>query len=228
MRKSHNQVDISGMVFGRLTAISYSHTSHNRKAVWLCECICGSEVLVPGFRLRSGHTNSCGCLQRERGDENLRFGHETNFSHGMVSTLTYQSWDNAKQRCYSLNHENFHRYGGRGIRMCARWRNSFLAFLADMGERPPNRSIDRIDNNGDYEPGNCRWGTAMEQANNRSSNRMVAVVGYNMSMADAVRNFGKVSYGAVYERLGNGWDIEDAILTPPKCKPLVYEKVAPF
>lgn len=166
---AHNRLDLSGQRFGRLVVTEFAFTNNSRKSVWRCTCDCGTAVEVPGFRLRSGHTSSCGCLQREVGDANLAAGHRQNFVHGWVGTPTYKSWDSAKQRCFNPNDDHYDRYGGRGITMCMRWRRSFKAFLADMGERPEGMTLDRINNDGHYEPGNCRWATGSEQSSNRKN-----------------------------------------------------------
>jgi hypothetical protein len=160
MRTSaNNRIDLAGRKFGRLTVISYSHTNHHRKAFWNCVCECGVRKAIMGLRLVSGHTKSCGCQKSRKG----------NPIHGGAGSPTYQSWDNAKQRCFNARHHTHALYGGRGITMCDRWRKSFTAFLEDMGPRPgPEYSLDRYPNpNGNYEPGNCRWATASEQARNR-------------------------------------------------------------
>lgn len=166
--RAHNRLDLTGMIFGRLTVIGYSRTDKNRKAIWRCRCECGERPAVAAYKLTSGHTKSCGCLQREAGDANLAKGHAENFIHGRVGTPTYKSWDAAKQRCFNRNDDHYPAYGGRGITMCERWRSSFLNFLADMGERPEGTTLDRYpDNDGNYEPGNCRWATMKQQSNNR-------------------------------------------------------------
>lgn len=167
---AHNSLDLSGLVFGKLTVIGYSHTDRHRKAIWRCRCECGSMPAVAAYKLKSGHTRSCGCYQRAVGDANLAKGHVENFVHGQVGTPTYKSWDAAKQRCFNPRDDHFPAYGGRGITMCPAWRSSFAAFLADMGERPEGTTLDRYPNNdGNYEPGNCRWATPAQQCETRRS-----------------------------------------------------------
>ena len=143
-------IDIAGQQFGRLRVISREGTSSSRKTLWLCECACGNTALVTSNQLRRGRTNSCGCLR-----------------HGYTKTPTYNAWCGAKKRCCNTQDKDYKNYGGRGIRVCARWLESFENFLKDMGERPAGKSLDRIDVDGDYELSNCRWATASEQAQNR-------------------------------------------------------------
>lgn len=153
-------IDLTGMTFGRLTAVSRVGSSTSGYALWECVCECGTVKVVASAQLRSGRTRSCGCLVRDAVSE-------ARTVHGMSHSVEYQAWSAMRSRCLNPNHSNYPDYGGRGITVCDRWRDSFVAFYEDVGRRPPGHSLDRIDNDGNYEPGNVRWATAQEQAMNR-------------------------------------------------------------
>ncbi len=164
-------INLAGRRFGRLVVICRSTITKDRNAWWNCKCDCGQTIDTRSNSLRRGDTKSCGCLHRETGTDNLKVANAANTKHGHAlengHSRTYDIWQSAKQRCTNSNSHNWKNYGGRGIRMCARWLNSFENFLADMGEKPEGLSIDRKDNDGNYEPGNCRWATRKQQRANQ-------------------------------------------------------------
>lgn len=150
-------LDVTGNKFGRLTVIGRSERKSPAGALWRCVCECGGETVTTSLKLRSGHTTSCGCRKVEACSR-------MNRKHGMANrTPTYRSWKEMRQRCLNPNSDKAKWYGARGIRVCERW-NSYENFLADMGERPAGKTLDRIDPDKGYAPDNCRWATPKEQA----------------------------------------------------------------
>lgn len=197
--------NIAGQIFGRLTV--QSERTFGKLVKWRCVCSCGKEKWVRSTHLVTGRSTSCGCFRTET--TVARFT-----THGATGTPEYKSWLGMIERCENTKHREFKYWGGRGIRVCARWRHSFGNFLQDMGERPPGTSIDRYPNNdGNYEPGNCRWATVEQQANNKRSNRIIVIGGEkHTSAARAARSNG-VNARLLRERLDKGHAPENAIRT---------------
>lgn len=164
------KINLIGKIFGRLRVIGYAGKNKRRQTLWNCVCNCGEKPIVLSYSLRSGRTVSCGCFIRE-----LLLQKSTSHGHARQGKETpeYRAWQHAKSRCFNPRVWNYEEYGGRGITMSEDWKNSFENFLKDMGPRPSNNySLDRYPNNdGNYEPGNCRWATSSEQAFNRRKAR---------------------------------------------------------
>jgi len=167
-----NAIDVTGDRYGRLVALRRG-PNKGRRTTWACLCDCGNEHNVDLDSLRQGLTKSCGCLHSEAARKMItrnRPPEGARFSHGMSDSPEYSSWCAMKKRCLNPNSIRYERWGGRGIKICPQWLSSFETFYADMGDRPsPAHSLDRRDNDGNYEPRNCRWATHKEQRNNRSS-----------------------------------------------------------
>jgi hypothetical protein len=167
--------DLTGKRFGRLTVQNRIANRYD-KAHWKCRCDCGGAAEVSTAGLKSGHTSSCGCIYRE----SRRTSHST---HGMSRAPEYRVWKNMIARCENTNRDFYKRYGGRGISVCAKWRRSFPAFMADMGPRPTlKHSIDRIDNDRGYTPKNCQWATNEEQGQNTSRTRKITIDGVTLGV----------------------------------------------
>lgn len=152
--------NLVGKKFGRLLVLDKTGKRYYGRVIWLCKCDCGSMLEVDTGRLNSGNTKSCGCTRTEKLVER-------NTTHSKTYTKAYNSWRGMVQRCNNPNHKSYEYYGKRGIKVCKRW-SSFENFYEDMGDTKPGLSLDRIDNNKNYSPDNCRWVTYKKQANNRN------------------------------------------------------------
>src|SRR6185295_9243651 len=153
--------DLAGQTHGRLT---FLRAETRRK--WICRCRCGTVKSFDKYNVLKGASPSCGCIHIQN--------NRARKTHGMSRTITYRAWAGMIKRCEDTNCEDYKNYGGRGIRVDPSWRNDFAAFLLAVGAKPSRaHSIDRIDNNGNYEPGNCRWATRAEQSSNTRRNNMI-------------------------------------------------------
>lgn len=182
------QPNLIGEKFGRLVVIKSIRGPIG--PLWECECACGGSATLSTNRLRSGNTSSCGCLRADRRIE-------VQTTHGKTGTPEYRIWSSMKARCLNKNRNSYPRYGGRGIKVCQRWLNSFENFFADMGPRPtPKHSIDRKRNSHGYSPSNCRWATSKEQNLNTDANVVMWLDGEKTKVPDASEKMG-VPYGTL-------------------------------
>lgn len=207
MRKQKSNLgDLTGMKFGKLAVASYAGLDKHQKRIWNCLCDCGNVSIVTTTQLRLGKTKSCGC-----------YSAETRTKHGDHRTLEYFTWRSMKARCTDPGVRYYEKYGGRGIKVCERWLN-YENFLSDMGRKPSKaHSLDRVDNDGDYTPENCRWATKSEQTRNRSTSVWIEFNGKSQLMGDWAAELG-ISYSVLYMRVRKGWTVERAFTTPVKGK----------
>lgn len=174
-----------GIKFGRLKVLSkYKDNPISKLIRWECECDCGNIIQINTGNLIYSNTRSCGCLR-------VDVSHKVNLKHGRSKSPIFNIWSAMKARCYYQKGKHYSDYGGRGIKVCDRWLNSFDEFYEDMGDRPTSKhSLDRIDVNGDYEPSNCRWATKMEQVNNTRKTLFLTYNGTTKSISDWSRFLG--------------------------------------
>lgn len=198
-RKINN---IIGKRFGRLVVKAFSHTNKNRASCWYVKCDCGKIKVIRGVTMMTGKAMSCGCLQKENMSKRT-------YKHGMTESATYHCWEAMKDRCLNPKNPAYKNYGGRGIKICERWM-SFENFLADIGEKPKGKSLDRMDNNGNYELSNCRWATVEEQWNNKRTNHILVYNGIALTIAQWARRL-QITQGTLYSRIHRGWSIEKAL-----------------
>jgi hypothetical protein len=201
-----NKTVESGMKFGRLTVLGFSH-KYRRASYFNVQCECGTVKTVRKDSLYTGRAVSCGCYHKEAVSEATK-------THGLRNTPEYEAWAHMLRRCYTPTTNGFEHYGGRGISVCDRWHHSFENFLSDMGFRPSRRhSLDRENNDGNYEPSNCRWATAEQQANNKRSNIYITLNGETLTETQWRKKLG-FERGVISYRIKSGWSPEEALTTP--------------
>lgn len=176
-----------GRIFGKLTVLSEAGRSNDKQKVYLCECECGTKTKVISGNLKKGNSQSCGCARRKTCAARMTL---LNFKHGQTDTKLWRTWKGVLERTTRVTSAHFHRYGGKGITVCDQWK-SFEIFAKDVGQPPSDlHSLDRIDNSLGYFPGNVRWATPKEQAQNRSTNVWVFIDGQKMIASDAAKKIG--------------------------------------
>ena len=205
------QLNLTGKRFGKLVAIKTIEKNKNGEYLWQCKCDCGNEIIANVGNLKNGHTKSCGCLRVDRCKMNFT-------KHGLERTRLYGIWSYMRLRCYDEKSISYHRYGGRGITICDEWKNDVKAFYdwATANGYKDSLTIDRIDNDGNYCPENCRWATVKEQASNRRSNILVTHNGKTKTMKEWAHEVG-IPYKVVWARMQKlGWSAERALTEPVK------------
>lgn len=200
-------IDRVGKVYDRLTVKYRVEDRTPGRPLWHCECSCGNTAIISSNALSIG-TRSCGCVQ-------LEYARNRSRTHGMAFTPVYASWNGMRDRCLNPNNQDYHHYGGRGIAVCERWKDSFENFYADMGDKPSiKHSLDRINNDGNYEPSNCRWATQQEQVRNRRPSIKplvtLTVAGVTKTKVDWAEGLG-ISVSALNGRLRKGWSLQNAV-----------------
>lgn len=202
MATSYPKDDLTGKQFNDFTAHEFVGRNSRRVALWHCSCVCGAERIMAGNVLKSLRNKSCGCRPRPKR------------THGMCDAPEYQAWSNLKKRCYNPRDKRYPQYGARGITVCDRWLSNFAAFYSDMGPRPAGRyTIERKDNNGNYEPSNCKWATYKEQAQNKSTNHPVTLNGETKCLTEWIRLL-DIGASVVKRRIKRGWTAERALTAP--------------
>ncbi len=204
-----HRADLLHRRFGKLTVIEDAGTTtgSHKRAKWVCQCDCGRTVTMLGQSLTAGLTVSCGCHKAQQLAERAT-------THGQSTTPEYRTWIGMIVRCENPNHTKYHHYGGKGIRVCPKWRESFPAFLADLGHKPTKKhTLERRDGGKDYTPENCYWATRVQQNNNTTRNRLITWRGENHTLADWARIM-RLPRTVVTNRLYHHWSIERALTKP--------------
>jgi len=192
-------MDSAGDKYNFLTLINYVGKTKQRKSTWLCLCDCGNKKIMVLSRLKSGNTKSCGCI-KSKAISDSKYKHGRN-----QKDRTYNSWAAMKDRCKRRPY-----YIKKGVSVCDEWKNDFLQFLFDMGERPKNKTLDRKDNSKGYFKENCRWATNKEQMENTDRNRIIEFNGKSMIISKWGKELG-LNSGVINKRIKRGWSIEKAL-----------------
>lgn len=198
---------LEGQRFGRLVAVEEVGRTNNGNAKWLCKCDCGGQKVVASYALRTGRTQSCGCIKAEQ--------NHAQGTHHETNSPIYRLWTGIKTRCYNQKEFHYPNYGGRGITVCDEWKGNYEVFrdwCLENGYRK-GLTIDRIDVNGDYCPENCRFATQKVQQNNRTNNRLISYNGETHTMAEWADILG-MRYGQLEHRINRGWDVHSAFTVP--------------
>lgn len=207
-RRAHNFTDISNQKFNFLTVLGFVNIikSGKKNVLWLCACECGKKIKVTGYKLRNGHTKSCGCKKG-------LFTRNSKRTHGMSKTHFYKKWTSMRKRCNNPKSENYSRYGGKGVTYSESW-EKFENFYKDMYKSyqkhiqlygKKQTTLDRIDNDKGYEKVNCRWATYEQQGNNTSRNKMLTYKGRTQSLSQWCKEYG-YNYNTIRSRIHSGWD----------------------
>lgn len=201
------KIDLVGNKYGKLIVLEYSYTKA-KKRYWKCQCDCGSIVYIPTINLTSGNTKSCGCLKHEI---------KSNYIHGKQKTRLYHIWQGMKSRCLNPNSIKFKNYGGRGIKICEEWKNNFMSFYNWAIENSYNtnktraeQTLDRINNNDDYKPSNCRWTTHSQNCRNRNNNAYLTKDGVSKTIVEWSEEL-NLNSKIIYERAKKYTDINDIL-----------------
>lgn len=201
MKKNNgSMVDYTGQKFNYLTVIKYHGKTKINESLWECECVCGAKRIIRSFSFRSGRTKSCGCV------------HKLRTTHNKSKTKIYKTWSAIIQRCKNPNDRNYYNYGGRGIAVCDSWLN-FENFYKDMGEIPKGKSIDRINNDGNYCKENCKWSTVKEQCNNKRNTYFITYNGKTQTLTQWSEEI-MIDSHVLYTRLKRlKWSVEKTLTT---------------
>lgn len=193
----YNFKDLTGQKFGQLTALRF-HSRVNGRSLWQCICDCGNEAIVPAPNMHRGHTKTCGRCGYHKA-RTVKAG----TTHGMTDSREYEAWCTAKKRCFNPNCARYKNYGARGITMCPEWIDSFETFYRDMGPRPPGTSLDRIDNDGNYEKNNCHWADRKTQMRNRQNAVRITHNGETLPLKELAERSG-IKYATLWARYKHG------------------------